>query len=50
MSASNEQLGDQAREQALQEIIQEEEQRLGKFTLGQTVEPVDECDIVSINN
>ena len=50
MSASNEQLGDEARERQLAEIIQEEEQRLGKFALERTVEPVDECDIVSINN
>lgn len=35
MSASNEQLGDQARAEQLREIIEEEEQRLGEFVIGQ---------------
>ena len=38
MSASNEQLGDQAREETLREIIEEEEQRLGAFVLPKEVE------------
>lgn len=38
MSASGEQLGEEARERALQEIIQEEEQRLGAFVLPQAVQ------------
>ena len=37
MSASNEQLGDEARERQLAEIIQEEEQRLGAFILAEEV-------------
>lgn len=38
MSASNEQLGDQAREEVLEEIIQEEEARLGPFVLEKALE------------
>lgn len=38
MSASNEQLGDEARQRTLEEIIKEEEQRLGEFVLPKVVE------------
>lgn len=38
MSGSNEELGELARAEALREIIEEEEARLGKFVLDDTVE------------
>lgn len=37
MSASGERLGEEARQRALQEIIAEEEQRLGAFVLPKAV-------------
>lgn len=40
MSASGEQLGEEARQRALQEIIAEEEQRLGAFVLPTALEQI----------
>lgn len=40
MSASGEQLGEEARQRALQEIIAEEEQRLGAFVVPTALEQI----------
>lgn len=42
MSASNERLGDSAREKTIKEIIEEEETRLGPFVTAITIEQIEE--------